>query len=410
VTPSRELKDLAVAALLASGFFLAGVLVPVAGPFLGFFSSAPLIWLGHRAGGRLALLAGVLALAALLPVVPPPAAAFFAAEHLLPGCYLGARLTAGRGLAASSVRATALAAGGLLAIALGAFAVSGADPRAFLDRQIEESIGQAQGNLAGPGAALPPEFEPLLRFLRRTFPALFLFGVFSEAALNGLIVLRLAARALPGSVRLPAVTQFALPERLVWVLIPSLAALWVPQRLVSLVALNLTVLLGFFYLLQGLSIVLHFLARARISRPVFTLLVMVMILQPYLLAIPLALGLLDFRFEFRKRGAGPQPPTAAAGGAGYQGRKRRSSRSLSALKRLALPLTSGWLFSTAVAATMASPARMPWEMPYSSTYTNARCPMFSLSGRTVNAWSARKPFTIRSCRLSCAPWSSSISD
>lgn len=66
--------------------------------------------------------------------------------------------------------------------------------------------------------------------------------------------------------------------------------------------------------------------------------------------------------------------------------------SLIGLKCFALLVTSSRLFSAAVAAIRASPARRPWDMAYSSMYMSARCPMFSESGNVTNANEDRKPF------------------
>jgi len=65
---------------------------------------------------------------------------------------------------------------------------------------------------------------------------------------------------------------------------------------------------------------------------------------------------------------------------GLQGLNTTSSRSLMARNCFALAVMSGMAFSTAVAAISASAARNPDESPYSSMYTSARCPTFSLKG------------------------------
>jgi hypothetical protein len=127
-----------------------------------------------------------------------------------------------------------------------------------------------------------------------------LIGVFLECSLNSLVAWRVLART-PAAVPTPALAGFALPELLVWVLIPCLALALVPQPTVSTVALNLLLPLLFAYLLQGLSIVVHLAARARLSPLGRILGAVALAVFPWLLAAPLLLGLLDFRFGFRER-------------------------------------------------------------------------------------------------------------
>ena len=92
-------------------------------------------------------------------------------------------------------------------------------------------------------------------------------------------------------------------------LIPALALCWAPQPRVATVALNAVLPLLFAYLLQGLSITLHLAARARLSRFSRIMFASALVFFPWLLAAPLLLGLLDFRFDFR--GRWPLGPPAA---------------------------------------------------------------------------------------------------
>ena len=156
-------------------------------------------------------------------------------------------------------------------------------------------------------AALSASLEEVLAFVRRVLPAVTLIGIFLECSLNSLLVARVLARG-GGAVRPLDLTGLKLPEWLVWVLIPALALCWAPQDTVATVALNVLLPLLLGYLLQGLSIVLHLAARARLSRFARTLYASALVFFPWLLAVPLLLGLLDFRFGFRERWPVEQPP------------------------------------------------------------------------------------------------------
>jgi uncharacterized protein YybS (DUF2232 family) len=306
--PSSELKAVLAAAILAALLFAAGVHFPGFGPLLGFFSCGPLIWVSYRRGALAGTLAGLLATAALLPAIPPPAAAFFVLEHALPGWYLGRRLSRGKGIVSSSIHAAAFISAALLGISVLWLRSTGSDPWVLFDEQLQASLREMGSGLgpvgAGP-AQLPPELQSFVAVLRRVFPALAVIGLFGECALNSLIVLRALARTSPPAAPDPVLTAFALPEWIVWVLILGIAALWLPDATAVTVAANIVLPLLFLYLIQGLSVGLSLLQRVRPSRFVLTLLLLALVFQPYLLALPLLLGLLDFRFDFRKRFAPP---------------------------------------------------------------------------------------------------------
>jgi uncharacterized protein YybS (DUF2232 family) len=308
---SPEFRDLGAAASFSALLFAAGLLVPLLGPAAGFFSAAPLIWVAARHGRTAALLAALLATAVLLPALPPPVVLIFALEHAAPAWFLGGRLRAGRGIVAGSA-AAALAVTLLMAGATLLFVARGQDPVQLLEQQLREGLaelGTATGErgAATPPAALDANIEQVLAFVRRVLPAVTLIGIFLECSLNSLLAARLLARGAYAPPPL-TLTAFALPEWLVWVLIPVLALCWVPQPTLATAALNALLPLLFAYLLQGLSISLHFAARARITRFGRTLFACAFIFFPWLLALPLLLGVLDFRFGFRQRWPLTSPP------------------------------------------------------------------------------------------------------
>jgi uncharacterized protein YybS (DUF2232 family) len=264
---TRELRDLTAASTVAVLLFAAGALLPLIGPAAGFFSATPLIWLAARHGTRPGLLGALLATALLLPAFPPPVALVFALEHAGPACWLGARLRTGRGVVAGSA-AAALVVALLAAGAALLFVPRDADPLQLLERQLRTGlteIGTATGDrgAADRAAELEAEIVRVLPLLRRILPALTLIGIFLEFALTSLLAARLLSHGAAGPPP-PDLAGFALPERLVWVLIATLALCWAPQPQVTTVALNalLPLLLG--YLMQGLSICVYFATRARL--------------------------------------------------------------------------------------------------------------------------------------------------
>jgi len=302
---SAELRDLAAASSLSALLFASGVLVPLLGPPAGFFSAAPLIWLAARNGWTAGLLGGLLATAALLPALPPPIALIFSLEHALPAWFLGTRLRQGRSIVAGSSAAAIVVTILIIGAAL-VLTGKGHDPVQVLEQQLRDGLAELGGDgTGGPAgtanpAALNESLETALALLRRVLPAVTLIGIFLECSLNSLLAARVLARG-QASAQPINLTIFRLPEWLVWVLIPALALCWAPQSRVATVALNAVLPLFFAYLLQGLSITLHLAARARLSRFSRIMFASALVFFPWLLAAPLLLGLLDFRFDFRGR-------------------------------------------------------------------------------------------------------------
>jgi len=306
---SGELRDLAAASSLSALLFASGVLVPLLGPPAGFFSAAPLIWLAARHGWTAGLFGGLLATAALLPALPPPVALIYSLEHALPAWFLGSRIRQGKsiinGSSAAAIVVTILMIGAALILT-----GKGHDPVQVLEQQLREGLAELGGDGTGGAvnpAALNESLEAALALLRRVLPAVTLIGIFLECSLNSLLAARVLARG-NATAQPRNLTIFRLPEWLVWVLIPALALCWASQARVATIALNAVLPLLFAYLLQGLSITLHLAARAQLSRFSRIMFASALVLFPWLLAAPLLLGLLDFRFDFRGRWPQNPPP------------------------------------------------------------------------------------------------------
>jgi uncharacterized protein YybS (DUF2232 family) len=301
---SRDVADLGPAGALSALFFATGVLVPLVGQPLGFLSSAPLVWLAARHGIRAGLLGSLLATSALLPLLPPPVTLIFAVEHAFPAAGLGWALARGRGVARPSAVAAILVTALMIGAAFLFASDAGRDPSRLLEEQLRAAfaeLGEATGGGSETATPLTPaRFDEILALLRKVLPAVALVGIFLECAVNMLIASRFLARQAPGFAA-PNLAAFVLPENLVWAVIPALALPLIAKGTVATVALNVLIPLLFAYLLQGLSIALHLVERAQMSRVGRMLFTLAFVIQPWLLALPLLLGLVDFRFSFRTR-------------------------------------------------------------------------------------------------------------
>lgn len=104
--------------------------------------------------------------------------------------------------------------------------------------------------------------------------------------------------------------RFRLGEAAVWVLIAGLGALWVPLEIVRRVAMNVLVIAGVLWALQGLAVAAWWLSRRRMGSGARLLLVafLLVFLPPVLLAGAVLLGLAEHWLVLRDRapeGAAP---------------------------------------------------------------------------------------------------------
>lgn len=298
---TRGFLESLLAAAAAAALFLFGIFDTLIGPLGAFFSPAPLLWATYRNGPACGAAALALAAAMLLPVPPPTVALSCLTGTLFPAFLLGVFFRRGMGVAKSSAFAAGAAVLASLAGSALYFAAAGLDPLPFLKyqvgdivREVEYAVEVLSADTGISGTRLPELFA-------RTLPSVILVTVFIQCGINLLLVCKVLSRTLAARGATPDLTRFSLPEQAVWALIPVLALQWAPSAPIRTAALNAAILLFFFYLLHGLSIAAYFLRRMNASRPIRLILIIVLLLQPYLLALPLCAGLMDFRFDFRAR-------------------------------------------------------------------------------------------------------------
>jgi uncharacterized protein YybS (DUF2232 family) len=298
---TRSFLESLVAAAAAAALFLFGIFDTLIGPLGAFFSPAPLIWTTYRNGPASAMAALALSTAMLLPVPPPTAFLSYLTGSLFPAFLLGIFFRRGTGIARSSALAAVAAVLFSLAGSALYFAAAGLDPLPFLKYQVGDMVREAEYAVEALSGDAGISATRLPEFFARTLPSVVLVTVFIQCGINLLIVCRILSRTLAARGATPDMTRFSVPEQTVWVLIPVLALQWAPSAPIRTAALNAAILLLFFYLLHGLSIAAHFLRRMNATRPVRMILIIALLLQPYLLAVPLCAGIVDFRFDLRTR-------------------------------------------------------------------------------------------------------------
>lgn len=133
----------------------------------------------------------------------------------------------------------------------------------------------------------------------RIYPAMLLVSLAAVAGIN-LLILRRFREGL--TVKLPDTpfSSFKNPEYLVWGLIAAGFALLIDNGVVQAVALNVVVVTGFLYVMQGLAVVAHFFASYRVPAFFKIFFYVLLLLQAYLVLAVALLGLFDLWANFRR--------------------------------------------------------------------------------------------------------------
>ncbi|MDF1614702.1 DUF2232 domain-containing protein [Desulfurivibrio dismutans] len=168
-------------------------------------------------------------------------------------------------------------------------------------RVIQESIDHTLAAVVEEEEAAAVAMESLRRVFDRTWPALFTISLLSLVWLNLMASHWLLRRKDPALSPWPEFKHWRLPDQLV--LVAALGLLLWLSRLepVASIGLNMTIILGMLYFMQGLGIMSYMLARWQLPpllRGICYALVLLQLYGPVLLAV---LGLADVHLDLRRR-------------------------------------------------------------------------------------------------------------
>lgn len=306
--PGRELLlDAIKGTVLTLALFLAYVTFPVIGLLPGIFTPLPGIYYYLKRGAATGVALFALTSIVLLLLGDPTVAVLYLLQSGLAALLIPFFFMQGKG----SARAIAYAVGinflliVLLAIGYGLW--TGVNLTELLLKGIETSTNQAialyekQGLKDEDIKQLAAGIHQAGQFIGRVFPALLLVSLATIASLNMTMVFRLAAKYLPTLAKADDFKSFRNPDMLVWVVIVAGFAMLLPYHESSQVALNLLLVTGFFYFLQGLAVVLAFFQRITVPAIARMLFWLVLIFQPYLVLAIAVLGIFDIWGNFRTR-------------------------------------------------------------------------------------------------------------
>jgi len=306
ITPRRELVlDAIKGGVLTLVLFLAYVTFPVIGLLPALFVPLPAVYVYFKNGAAAGAGVFAITLTVLMFMQDGSASLLYVLQSGIIGLLLPFFYLRGKGTAKSVAYAVGIDFLLIVALAVAYGFSAGVDLQGLLLKGIESSTEQAIGIYSKQG--LSPEDLAMLtsgirqagQLIASVFPALLLVSLGMMAALNMSVLFRFAAKTLPLLPRPASFQSFRNPEALVWILIAAGFSALVSQPDLKRVALNILVVLGFIYFLQGLAVVLAFFQRVSVPSLARIIFWLVLAFQPYLVLAIAFLGVFDIWGDFR---------------------------------------------------------------------------------------------------------------
>jgi uncharacterized protein YybS (DUF2232 family) len=304
-------------ALASSVFlFMSGISLPPLGVLVLPFVAQPVLLFSFKYGiaGGLA----VLAVAFLLFIfIAEDLALIYGLFAVMAGLLLAllGRIRAIEYLVGSIAGAMLAMTAGLAYYFFGSWAAMFEDLSASLTQQlasavsVQEKMGLPQDSLAMLKDQAPQIVEMMLRLL----PALLLLSFAFIVLINILYLGRRFPARRPQWISLPHLREWKAPEPLVWGLIASGFALFLPGAgVLSAVALNLLLVIGACYFAQGLAVIAYFFNKNNVPRFLRGLTYVLIIFQQIFTLLVVGLGLFDLWGDFRRLGKDRLTPSQAA--------------------------------------------------------------------------------------------------
>lgn len=302
---SELLFDAVKGGVLTLALFLAYITFPVLGLAAGIITPLPAMYYYFRRGAIAGVLIFAITLSVLMVMGDASVPMLYLLQAGLTGIFLPFFYLQGKGAARAIVYSVGINFLLIVILALAYGFWSGTDLQGILLKGINSSTEQAVAIYSKQG--LPPEdLELFTEGIRRAgsliaqiFPALALVSLGTIAALNMSVIIRLRAKRLPEIPEPELFLSFRNPDMLVWVVIAAGFALLIPAADVGRAGLNVLVVCGFIYFLQGLAVVLAFFKRVSVPSLARIIFWLVLAFQPYLVLAIAILGLFDIWGNFR---------------------------------------------------------------------------------------------------------------
>lgn len=294
-----------VGALGSSLLFSASLAVPIIGFVSAFIAPAPLIIArlkGSKASAGLAALMGILITGMMFS---PPVGAWYAAQCGIIGLVVPELLLKGHSRSRTILWSSSIALA-LMAVLVLVFTItSGKNPQFFIQKEIQDALGQTSALYEQQSRLSPQDLEMLKQGLQsigqimaRTYPALATINLGLISAVTVLLFGRLSAQLSLG-ITGGKFSDYRVPELMVWPLITAGFALLAPMPAISTPALNVVTVLAVLYFMQGLAVMVTLCNRTSLASVLKTILAVLLLTQPYLTVIVTITGIFDYWGDFR---------------------------------------------------------------------------------------------------------------
>jgi len=300
----QRILDVIKGSVATAALFLAIFFLPYLGTIPSLFAPAPGIYYGLKSG-RVVGFAVVLIMVLILSTLGDPAVI---AIYLLQAGVMTLALTEFLSRRMGGARSVVYSVAVNLLVILAVIAVygfaTGGDLHTKVIKGVNTSILQTatvyqkMGITGDELKALQDSMRQAASLIVTVYPALVTVGLGMIAALNIGVVSRIGARfRVP--VYLGDFRKYRNPEPMIWLLIIAGFALLVPENLVYLSALNITIVLCALYSVQGFAVLSHFFSRFSVPKYARIILSLLLILQPFLVLAVTVLGIFDLWGNFR---------------------------------------------------------------------------------------------------------------
>ena len=284
--------------------FAAYLIIPPLGIFSGILAPFPVAYnrlIHGRAASLIVLLGTVASITALFGVL---AGCLYVGMCGMIGFLMPELLL--RGFSGSRALFWTTAAN-ILIIVVGYIAyssVSGFNLQTLISTEISVSLKQALA-LYEKGGATGEELELIKRsmstaadMLQRLYPGLVTIMLVVIAGCN-LILLKKSAAKTPVKIVIDDFSTFKNLDFLVWILIAVGFSLLLPDSPITTPALNVLLIITMLYFFQGMAVVSTFITKNAAPALLRIIFYVLLIIQPYLLALIAGIGLFDLWVDFR---------------------------------------------------------------------------------------------------------------
>lgn len=303
-TAVSKLAAVIIGATASFSLFAAYMVIPPAGLFSGLLAPFPASFLRLRHGRASAAIVVLGATALMTYVFGIQAGALYLAQCATVSLLMPELLARGCGAARSMVWTTAVNLLVYVAAALVITFTSGQNVHQLAVKEISDSISQAIGIYEKAGikgdelAQLSRSMKMAGELIARIYPSLMTIMLVGMAGANLALIRRFASR-YGFDLSIGEFNKYRNPEQLIWLLIVAGFALLAGTPVITVPALNVTIVLSLAYFMQGMAVISSIIARQTLGGLLRTCLYLMLLFQPYLAVMVAAIGIFDLWGDFR---------------------------------------------------------------------------------------------------------------